>query len=211
MPTVFGWNIEVMPSIPAAPATIEYRTNPIVGMTSGEFNGRQQTYNWQGGFWEWSLSIGPIAEVNWPDWQGFIVALEGPSSVFQFGDPRRAVPRGVVTGLPRVLGVGVVGADLTSFGWTASTSNVLRRGDYIQVGYRLHTVKRDVNSDVDGKATIPIWPPIREPLNTGSPPIVESIITSNTQGLWRLKGNQTSIQLDDQRNYHVTLDIREAI
>jgi len=38
--------------------------------------GRQQTYNWQGGFWEWSLSFGPIAGEDYPDWQGFIVALE---------------------------------------------------------------------------------------------------------------------------------------
>jgi len=211
MSTVFGWNLEVMPSIPAAPATIQYRPNPIVGITDSDFNGRQQTYNWQGGFWEWSLSFGPIAEEDYPDWQGFIVALEGTSSVFQFGDPRRATPRGMVSGLPRVLGADVVGSDLTSFGWTANTSNILRRGDYIQLGYRLHTVKRDVDSDSSGEAIIPIWPPIREALNTGSPPIVESIITSNTKGLWRLKQNSVDIQLDDERNYHLVLDIREAI
>lgn len=212
MATVFGWNLEVMPSIPAAPATIEYRTNPIVGMTPGGFNGRQQIYNWQQGFREMSLSYGPIAEEDWPEWDGFIVAVEGVSSVFQFGDPRRGTPRGSVAGTPVVFGEGQTGPNVVTNGWTPNAAGVLLRGDYIQIGYRLHTVKRNVSSNFEGVASIPIWPPLREvPNGGGSPPVFDPIITTDTKGLWRLKQNQTSIQLDDERNYHVTFEIREAI
>lgn len=70
-------------------------------------------------------------------------------------------------------------------GWIASQTNLLLPGDLIQIGYRLHKVLAEVNSDASGNAVLSIWPSVRE-----QPVDSQTIITTNTQGLWRLSDNK---------------------
>jgi len=215
MATTFinGRRLLVMPGLPLAPATIEYKANPITAATTAVFTGGQQVFDWQQGFMEWSLSMPPISEEDWPAWSAFLKSCRGVTGVFQFGDPRRQSPRGSVAGAPVVNGIGQTGYSLSTSGWTANSAGVLLPGDYIQLGYRLHECIDTVDADSLGHATFEIWPPLRESPSggEGSPPVFEPVITSNTKGLWCMKSNSPSWSIDDNRNYHLTFELREAI
>ena len=213
MSTVFGAPLIILPGYPPAPASIEYRGTSIVGSTKGPFNAIQQRFNWRQGVWAWSVSYPPIRERHWPDWEGFLFACNGISGVFQIGDPRRQSPRGSVAGSPVVFGENQTGYNLVTSAWTPNANGVLLRGDYIQIGYRLHVVTAAVNAGSDGTATIPIWPPIRETPNGGggSPPVYDPVITSNTKGLWRMSSNSASFIQRPDRFFMLTFEIEDAI
>jgi hypothetical protein len=68
-------------------------------------------------------------------------------------------------------------------GWTASQTNILRAGDWIEVGGLLRMVVADVDSDGFGNATLDISPGI----GAGqSPADNAAIVTTNAKGKFRL-------------------------
>ena len=214
MSTALGWNLIALPSSPSAPTTIEYRANDIVGATLDTYTGEQQFYDWGQGFWEWSVAYRPMMEAEAELWISFLLQLRGTLNVFQLGDPRKASPRGSGAGAPFVNGQNQTGFSLITAGWTPSQMGVLLPGDYLQIGYRMYRCTAIVNSDGGGNATIPIWPSLREIPNggAGSPPVFDSIVLNNCQGLWRLKSNMRSWNLDVDGFYRgFTFEITEAL
>ena len=100
-----------------------------------------------------------------PEWLAALVSLNGPQGTFYLGDTANKAPRGVATGTPLVNGAGQTGYDLNTKGWTAGVTNIMRAGDWVQVGTlsnaRLHMVMKDANSDGSGNATLTLWPKLR--------------------------------------------------
>jgi len=143
------------------------------------------------------------------DWIAFLMQMRGMANAIQIGDPMKAAPRGSVAGTPLVdnsvtLGNAAMGQAIGTKGWTASHAGVLRRGDYIQTGYRWHRVLDDVDSDSSGKALIPIWPSLRE-IPTDS----SAIVTSNTKGLFRLAQNKRTWSSDVTRLTRMSFQLME--
>jgi hypothetical protein len=123
------------------------------------------------------------------------------------GDPKAKLPKGVATGTPVVSGANQTGYSLVTRGWTPNKTSILLWGDYIQIGYRLYSVTDAVNTDVNGDATLPIWPPLRDLPADGV-----TIVTRACKGLFRLKPEADSKSSVNVGLYGLTaLSIREAL
>jgi hypothetical protein len=120
--------------------------------------------------------------------QGFFLQLEGAANLFRMYDPAGALPRGQSAGAPVLDGAHPAGArSLLTAGWAASVLNQLRAGDWLQIGNQLLKVTDSVHSDIDGKATVPIWPALWLDQLTEAP-----IITRYAKGIFRMVAEHPS-------------------
>jgi hypothetical protein len=206
MSTFNGWTIIALPTIPAAPQTIDFSIIDVVAASVSPFTGQQQIQDWQQGWLEASVSMPPMTHITAQQWIAFLMSLRGQANVFQMGDPLAVAPQGSASGTPVVTGSGQTGYSLATSGWTANASGVLQPGDWLQIGYRTYRNLQTVNADVSGNATLSIWPRLRESPNDG-----DSLILTNTKGLWRLKSNTRKWSETEARHYGIQFDIREAI
>jgi hypothetical protein len=140
----------------------------------------------------------------------FLLKLSGMFGTFLMGDPINKSPRGVGTGTPLVKGAGQVGNELVTDGWTINTPNILKAGDWIQLGAggtsRLHKVLDNVNSDATGTATLTLFPSLRSSPNDNA-----AIVTNDTVGLWRLSTNDIEYNIQTGQFYGITLACMEAL
>ena len=74
---------------------------------------------------------------------------------------------------------------LATKGWKAGISRALIPGDYVQVGSRMYRNLNPVNPDVNGKATLKIWPSLREVPTDGA-----AVILNSPRGLFRRANNE---------------------
>ena len=101
---------------------------------------------------------------------GLLASLPDPN-----GDPGAIgpIPSGA-TGSAVVADSGATaqtGFRLATRGWPANQPSLLLPGDWLQVGYRLYRTLDAVSSDGNGKATLDIWPPLREPVPDATPEV----------------------------------------
>lgn len=177
----------------------DFQIEDRVGMVESVFTGQAQAQQWPGADrWSATLTLAPLTPAQADDWVSFLMQLRGMMNAFQLGEVRKATPNGSVLGSPQVdngVSGNVAGSQfLDTKGWTASASGVLKRGDQIQIGYRLHQVLDDVNADGSGKATLEVWPSLRE-----QPTDSSAITTTNSKGLWRLAKNARPYSYDISR------------
>lgn len=190
--TFNGWTIIPMPASPV-PMQIDLDITDAVAMVQSPFSLATQMQVWPGAeSMVWNVSMPPMKTSTALAWTAWMKSLQGILNVFQMGDSNHKTPMGSVSGTPLVDGTSgsynlPTTTSLHTKGWTANAANVLLPGDYIQIGYRLHTVLQPVTADSGGKATVNIWPSIREQPTDG-----QTVITSNTQGIWRLVDNKRS-------------------
>ena len=199
--TVGGQSVTLV-SFPAARGLKGYDFSILdqVGAVSSVFTGQMQTQSWPGAdLWSSTLTIAPIDSVSADDWVSFLMELRGMAYAFQLVDKRKATPLGSVAGTPLVDnsvtgGNAAMSTTLGTKGWTPSETGVLKRGDQIEFGYRLHQVLANVDADSSGNASFPIFPSLREvPTDSGA------ITTSSPKGLWRLAKNQRGWSYDISR------------
>jgi hypothetical protein len=200
MALIFGWPLVQMPSYPS-PSTIDWGALDSVAIAESPFSGRQQIQNWKGSRMEASVQMPPMPHALAQDWIAWLLACQGATGVFEFGDPLGRNPRGTGAGTLTVNGSGQGGYAMSVTG--GSGANVLLPGDWIQIGFRLY---RNLGTYNGGAAALSIWPQIRE-----SPLHGAAIVTSNTKGLFRLKTNQRRWSVTEARHYGIQFDIREAI
>jgi hypothetical protein len=193
-----------MPTIPAAPRTVDWIMNDVVASVISPFTGQQQIQDWQAGWMEASVSMPPMVHADAQAWAAFFMACRGMANTFLFADPLAVAPRGSGAGTPVVIGAGQSGFTLNTAGWSGSVP-VLKAGDWIQIGNRIYRVLVDATQS-SGTATLSIWPQLRESPNDG-----ESIVLNNTQGTFRMKSNMRKFSITEARFYGFQFDIREAI
>src|SRR5215472_16667667 len=190
-----------------APSSIEWRPHEYVAATESPFTGQMQVFDWQQSRLDAQVSFPPMTRRSRDAWAAFVRSCRGPLHVFQMGDPRAALPKGSGLGAPAVDGAGQKGYALASRGWPANARSLLLPGDNIQIGYRLYSVDSPVNADNNGKATLRVWPPLRD-----LPPDGAVIVMRNCKGLFRLaqaSGNHDSVNAAD---YGFSgFEIREAL
>lgn len=187
--------------------SFELRTTNIVGKSRSPYTMKSQLLEYDGGFWSISTQLTLLNRENAEQWNSFLVSLSGIVGSFLIGHPLSILPRGVATGTPRVNGANQTGKSLITDGWTNSITNILKKGDFIQIGNRLYQVLNDSNSDGSGNCTLDIWPRLRE-----SPSDNESIVTISPKGLFRLISNENIIHYCDVTNlYSISFEAEEAI
>lgn len=189
---------------------ITIRAKTIVGFNSSPFTGQQQVYKHQGQWWEAEMSFPPMRRENAEEVAAFLIKLNGRFGTFLMGDPANTLPRGVGTGTPLVKGGSQTGSELITDGWTINTTNILKAGDWIQIGTgsasRLHKVLNDANSDGTGTTTLTIFPSLRTIPADNLP-----IITQNPKGQWRLSTNDIDYTIQTGQFYGITLACMEAL
>lgn len=188
-------------------SSFELRATAVAGKSRSPYTMKSQILEYDGGYWSLSAQLTLLNRENAELWNSFLVSLNGIVGTFLIGHPLSILPRGVATGTPRVNGANQTGKILITDGWNTSVTNILKKGDFIQIGNRLYQVLNDVNSDVSGNCTLDIWPRLRE-----SPADNESIVTISPKGLFRLIFNENIIHYCDVTNlYSISFEAEEAI
>lgn len=183
----------------------------VVGSSKSPYTLETQKFKWQGEQWVIDFNLPPFTKrAVASEWIAFGLNLQGTYGKFLMGDPSAKTPRGVATGTPVVDGAGQEGNTLTTEGWSFDTTNIMRKGDYIQIGTglssRLHMVTQDANSDSVGKASLRISPALRS-----SPPDGAGIITSNAKGVFSLVDNTWSWSVSPGPIYRLSFRAEEVI
>jgi len=186
-----------MPTNPSI-KSIRFTQKSIVASSRSQFTGGESRYLHQGGWLEAEITLPHMRNEHARDWIGFFAALKGKYGSFWLQDPDYT-RRGVGTGSPLVNGANQTGYTLITDGWTNNITNIMRRGDYIQIGDFLYTVTADVNSDGSGNATLDIWPALRE-----SPADNAVITVNNPKGKFRLATNESSWSTDQMKIFGIT-------
>jgi hypothetical protein len=165
-----------------------------------------QYHEKSGAGWMLQLEYPNMKPDEMREFQAFIVGLNGRRGTFRFGDYLQGSPRGLAIGTPVVHGGGQTGETLSTRGWAANIV-VLMRGDWIQIGSRLHMVTTDSVSNAGGLATLDIWPRIRiEGVVDG-----QEIITQNAKGVWRLAENQNPWSAGFEKYYTTSINAIEDL
>jgi hypothetical protein len=199
-------------TLPGTPAQVRWKATNIVAVTASPFTGGQEVQEHAGKFWAAEVAYPPLQRADAEALLAILLSLKGPLGTFYLGDPLGSAARGSVAGgAPQVDGTNAVAAstlDIKNF--TINQTNVLRAGDYLQVGsgttQRLYKNLSNLNSDGAGKATADIWPSLREELSDGT-----VIVTASAKGVFRLGGNITEFDEQPGGVYRISFVAVEAI
>lgn len=182
-----------------------------VASTESPFTMATQDFKWPGAQWGIEFEMPPftnraVAE----DWICFGLQLEGGFNRFLMGDPSAKTPRGVATGTPLVNGGSQFGTTLLTDGWTPNVTNILMKGDYIQLGSGLSTqlykVMESVNSNASGEASLTLNRDLVTSPNDNAP-----IVVNNAKGLFKISSKDFSWSVSKGRIYRVNFSATEVI
>ena len=185
---------------------VRFQSVDAVGLSVSPYTYQQQVYDYQVGTWTVDIDLRFLDRVEAMPIISWLNKLRGQFGTFTMGDVITALPQGVATGTPLVKGASQTGFSLITDGWTNSTTNILKAGDFFQINNYLYRNLTDVNSNGSGNATLDIWPHLKSHADNSS------IVTGSPKGLWRLnKGTQVSQLIDKQKTFVITVSADEAL
>jgi hypothetical protein len=209
--TLPNGNVYTLIPLPAYPGLSQFSLTMIDSVAvvpSPYVPGQAQTQTWPGAdAWAFNFTLPKMNRMNASNWKGFMAELRGMANVFQINpDPASSTPLGKALGAPVTSGTNLTSAtSLVTTGWTHSITGQLLPGDYIQIGYHLHEVCEQVNSDSSGNATISIYPSLRDVPANDTP-----ILLFNCVGLFRLKNNSRAWHSDFTGLTQISFDVTEV-
>lgn len=182
----------------------------FVSESMSQFSGESQVQEWSGALWRADFAFPRLRRSVGAAFLAFITSLRGKRGTFLIPMFGHTTARGSRLGTPLVDGASQAGATLASKGWTPSESGVLLAGDFINLGSgsstRLHQVLADVNADAAGKASIEIWPDLRE-----SPSDAAAIATSGLVCHMALTENYNPWDMEPADLHLVQFSARERV
>lgn len=187
-------------------ARITPRMVDASSVAESPFTYEAQAYHFGGARWEADVTLPPMTRAEFQPWRAFFAALKGRFGTFTMGFPTGATPLGVATGTPLVAGGSQSGSELLTDGWTSGVTGIMKAGDYLQIGTRLHMLTADANSDGSGNAALEIWPDLRE-----SPADNLAVVVNNTVGIFRLAANARPWDESEGPLYGVAFSCVEAL
>jgi len=161
---------------------IKWSPRSAVATQESPFTFHEKTYVWAGQQRIVGIELPAMAMSDAKQWSTFGLELNGSEGTFYLRDSLGKYAQGAVTGIGYVKGASQTGQDLITDGWAANVSGLFKKGDWIQVGTRLHTVLVDADSNASGEATLSLWPKIR----TAPADNLELPYGENAKGLFRL-------------------------
>lgn len=191
--------------------TFEYGVRHAVGRTQSPFDFSEQTVDFGGQMWKIRVTIPLMNRDTAEIYNSFLLKLRGRKGTFLIGDPAGNEPQGSFAGTPLVDGAGQTGDTINLKGFTPSASDVIKSGDWFQLGTgstsTLHKFLEDADADTSGLVqNMPISVDIRTAPADGA-----SIITTGAQGLFRMAANYTPISINSNTLYSVSFEAMEAI
>lgn len=185
-------------------ARVRIRQLSVVSVAKSPYTLEQQVQRFQGQQWGLDLAWPPMQRANAEALLAALCSLNGREGTFLFGDSANQSPRGVATGTPLVKGASQTGEDLITDGWTASTTGILKAGDWIQLGTsgtaRLYKVLADATSNGSGEATLTLWPRIHTAWADNA-----ALTTSFPKGVFRLTTSGMDWDIDAAKIYGVQI------
>lgn len=213
------------------------RARNAVSLNESPFSFGQQAYQWSGQRWELEISLPLMTRETAEIYYSFLTKLKGRFGTFTCYVPSAKTPRGIYDptetyyltdesgnrltdesgnrltlafGSIHVNGAGQTGNTLNVSGFLGSTNNVLKEGDYFQLGSgattRLYKILNNVNSDSSGNATLDIYPNLRT-----SPNNLEVLVLDNPKGLFRLVSNEFNMQSDYRNLFSLSFSAIEVL
>lgn len=181
-----------------------------ISRSASKFTYVEKVYNFQGQAWRVSGSLPLMARATAEEYMSFVFKLKGRFGTFNFPLPSSiSESRGSWGGTVLVDGGSQTGDTLNIKGLTPSTTNIIRKGDYFNLGsgssLRLYKVLDDVSSDGSGNATLTIWPNLRSSPNDNDP-----LVNENVEVLLRLEDNVTT-DIDVNKHYLISFSAMEAL
>ena len=132
------------------------------------------------GFFKIKLAFPKMLIAQAAEWITVFNSLHGSFGSLYLPMYGRETIRGTGLGTPVIDGANQTGTTLNLRGFTVSELGVLVAGDLFNIGSDLYEVQRDVDSSVEGKGEVEIWPSLRSAPADGA-----AIITSNVSGVFR--------------------------
>jgi len=175
----------------------------VVGVNTAPGSLVGQSYEWPGERWEAQISLPLMSRADGDAWEAWLTSLRGPVGSFLLPVPG-ATPRGAAAatpGTPQADGAASARARTlaikTGLGVVA---NYLRAGDWLSIGTgssrRLHRVLVDASLDSSGKATLDIWPALREALTNSA-----TLYVSSATGKFMLLNSSHDLKVDVAGRY----------
>lgn len=197
------------PSIGVKSST--FRLRNVTAISTSQFTGQQKVYKFPGQWWEGQVTFKPTTRSEAREIQSFLAELQGQYGTFLYGDPDAlALGTQGVGGTILVNGASQTGNSLTVDGMTTSTANILRKGDYFQLGTgtsaRYYMVTQNLDSDGSGEGTLYFEPSLRE-----SPADNAQLDITAPVGLFRLAEPSVEWAADQSNIYDITISFIEAL
>jgi hypothetical protein len=127
-------------------------------------------------------------------------------TINQSGSPAATITAGAGV---LVRGASQTGETLAVDGLRPNQTGILKAGDWLQLGSgsstRLHKILQDADTNVDGKATLDIFPKLRS-----SPADNAAVTLSSPKGLWRLASNTREWSIATAQIYGIRFSAVEA-
>jgi len=178
--------------------SIEIRAVNSVATSQSPFTYKQQVVSHGGQRWEASVNIPTVRRDLAASWKAFLVGLKGQTGTFLLGDPDYSSPRGTISSATVS---GSAGDESVSVVMTGT----LLAGDYIQLGSGSAAKLHQVLQDQSGDGTLEIWPGLRSDYTA------ETVIFSNPKGVFRLKENMSSWNINNASAYSISFEAVESL
>ena len=152
------------------PSTFAIKLRSNTKQFSSPLNQSSQDAHFPGSSWQVTMSFEQLDDEESRDLESILFSLDsgGKVRIPDFG--RSGTNRTGVT----VFGNAQTGGSLVTQGWPPNVVNVLKKGEYLEVGQELKFVLENVSSDEAGRATIKISPWLRGSYASGQPVNVSS-------------------------------------
>lgn len=188
-------------------AEVVFKLKRVVSRTFSPYTLHDQAFRWPGEQWMVDFTLPPIGDIDVAnEWKAFGVRLEGSYGRFYMGDPSAPTPRGAATGTPLINGAGQLGNSIVTDGWTAGVTNILKAGDYVQIGTRLHMQMVNVNSDGSGNTTLTLQPAV-----ISAPADNSAVVVNNPKGIFKLSTNTFEWRVSPGPFYYISFQAEEVV
>lgn len=201
-----------LPEMPQGFAKITIGFESKVGVSRSPYTSSSQVFEWPGEYLTASVELQPMPAPVARAWVALLAALRGQSGTFLLGDTSQISPQGSGAGSPLALNTTPGGSKtFATKGWPLNAVNVLRAGDWLQVGtgltQRLYMNLFDASADAGGGTILNLFPRVRPEGIANNTPIV----LQSPQGVFRLTSNSQKFSVDSAMTYGISFDAMEAI
>ena len=195
--------------LPTSPGFTTTNLKSVTQTLSSESqSGKQQIRSFGGHRWQFRAKYPPLTRSEFMPVWAFLLSQKGKFDSFAVIPPDLAVPLGVASGTPLVVGGGQSGNTLNIDGGGASTTGWLKAGDIFTVAgsTKVHMLTQDANTGAGGAVTLNFEPDlIVSPADNGLLKI------NNVAFTMRLKNDVQSYQARKKPFYNYDLDLIEAL
>ena len=196
-------------TFPTSPAPQSIKVQSLEPtLVSVATNLRRQVRSRGGQRWLFTATFSPMNRANFDPIFAFSVAQRGQYETFNWTPATIGTTRGETSESPVVDGTASVGANSCSVdGLTASTSNILRKGDFIKFSghSKIYMVTEDMTSDGSGDATLTFAPKLSTALANN-----ETVTTSDVPFVVAFTSDIRQYQTGATTYYSYEVDLIEV-